>query len=194
MTTAGLALSVSFINHLQRFKVNYLRKNTHFFSKRQSGDDITGCYCEILREINSTALIVHQNLGSKQTLLYQGYVRTLEIPQSLVCSLELGLYFFVPLSDTAPVSQSHHAKIAGSNAARHCGRGDDVPSTPRYNPPERCYAHLQKQYHLIQGKRGHTEVQSLHHQHSEGNQNVIHLCTKLASRQSQTISSPMLLL
>lgn len=45
--------------------------------------------------------------------------------------------FSVPFSVVVPVSQSRHAMTAGSNAAEHRGRGDDVPSTPHCSPPER---------------------------------------------------------
>lgn len=36
--------------------------NTHFFSKHQSVDDVTGCHGEILGQIRSAAMIVDQHL------------------------------------------------------------------------------------------------------------------------------------
>ena len=52
----------------RRDKLSNERTDTHFFSKSQSSDDITGCHCEILREIYSVAFILHQNLNTQQTL------------------------------------------------------------------------------------------------------------------------------
>lgn len=36
--------------------------NTHFFSKHQSGDDVTGGHGEILGQIHGAAMIVDQHL------------------------------------------------------------------------------------------------------------------------------------
>lgn len=63
--------------------------------------------------------------------------------------------FSVPFSVVVPVSQSRHAMTAGSNAAEHRGRGDDVPSTPHCSLPERWCALPQTQYQLMQVRRGH---------------------------------------
>lgn len=42
---------------------NTTRKaKTHFFSKHQSGDDVTGSHGEILRQIHGATLIVDQHL------------------------------------------------------------------------------------------------------------------------------------
>lgn len=100
--------------------------NTHFFSKHQSGDDVTGSHSEILGQIHCAALIVDQHL---KTAAFRHF-GSLPAVRDMACVRP-------PFSVGAPVSLSRRATTACSSAGGRCGRGGGGPSTPRCSPPER---------------------------------------------------------
>lgn len=120
--------------------------NTHFLSKHQSGDDVTGSHGEIFGQIHGAALIVGQHLKTVASRCFYF------LPTSPIHVRGCSSCLRSPFSAGAPVSLSHRAATPCNSAAGRCGRGGGGPSTPRCSPPGRWCARRRTRCQLTKGQ------------------------------------------